>query len=432
MNDKISVKEYDIITCNNKYQGEKYKVLDYKDEKNSKERFYELINFIRNFSSQKNYSDILDFMKISYRRGIEDTVEIRNYVGFIQLDSSFKIEILPKIVFSTEENTKKILVNMINSLRNFNNKIFSNSQLNYRNMNIYEIFIRLYLQDVIILIKTGLKSSYNTVEENLNLAKGKILFEKQVRKNFIHKEKIFCSYDEYDLNSPENRIIKATLMKLLKVSSNADNIKLISQALEYFDSIKASSNYDSDFAKINITRDMKNYESLIEWSKIFLQNNSFTNFAGDINSKSLLFRMDKLFESYIAKKIRQKANSKWKVWTQDKRFCLFDNPKKFHLIPDIVITKQDGTRIILDTKWKELNSRQKNFGISSQDMYQMYVYSKKYNTPYIWLLYPITDKVNNSSISFESEDNVKVRIFFVNLINIDENIKNLLDLLDKE
>ena len=44
----------------------------------------------------------------------------------------------------------------------------------------------------------------------------------------------------------------------------------------------------------------------------------------------------------------------------------------------------------------------------------------------------ITDKVNNSSISFESEDNVKVRIFFVNLSNIDESIKNLLNLLDEE
>ena len=429
MNKKVSVKEYDIITCNNKYQSQKYKVLDEKDEKNNREKFNELTNFIRSFSSQKNYSDILDFMKISYKRGIEDTVEIRNYVGLIQLDSGFQIEILPKILYSTEENTKKILVDMINSLKNFNNKIFSNSQLNYRNMNIYEIFIRLYVQDVNNLIKTGLKSSYNTIEENLQLVKGKILFEKQVRKNFAHKEKMFCSYDEYDLNRPENRIIKATLMKLLKVSTNVDTLRLMNQALGYFDNIEVSNNYDSDFAKVNITRDMKNYEALIEWSKIFLHNNSFTNFAGDISSKSLLFRMDKLFESYVAKKIRQKSSSNWKVWTQDKRFYLFDSPKnEFRIIPDVVMQKNENT-VILDTKWKELDSSKPNYGISQQDMYQIYAYSKKYNTSNIWLLYPKTEKVDEDNIWFKSNDNVNVNIFFVDL-NDKNNINNLIERIE--
>ena len=429
MNKKISVKEYDIITCNNKYQSEKYKILDYENEKNNREKFNELTNFIRSFSSQKNYSDILDFMKISYKRGIEDTVEIRNYVGLIQLDSGFQIEILPKILYSTEENTKKILVDMINSLKNFNNKIFSNSQLDYRNMNIYEIFIRLYVQDVNNLIKTGLKSSYNTIEENLQLVKGKILFEKQVRKNLAHQEKMFCSYDEYDLNRPENKIIKATLMKFLKVSTNVDTLRLINQALGYFDNIEISNNYNSDFAKVNITRDMKNYEALIEWSKIFLHNNSFTNFSGDISSKSLLFRMDKLFESYVAKKIRQKASSNWKVWTQDKRFYLFDSPKnEFRIIPDVVMKKNETT-VILDTKWKELDSNKSNYGISQQDMYQIYAYAKKYNTSNIWLLYPKTEKVNENNIWFKSNDNVNVNIFFVDL-NDKNNINNLIEKIE--
>lgn len=35
--------------------------------------------------------------------------------------------------------------------------------------------------------------------------------------------------------------------------------------------------------------------------------------------------------------------------------------------------------IILDIKWKNLiNNKYKNFGISQADMYQMYVYAKKY------------------------------------------------------
>ena len=174
---------------------------------------------------------------------------------------------------------------------------------------------------------------------------------------------------------------------------------------------------------------MKNYEALIEWSKIFLHNNSFTNFSGDISSKSLLFRMDKLFESYVAKKIRQKASSNWKVWTQDKRFYLFDSPKnEFRIIPDVVMKKNETT-VILDTKWKELDSNKSNYGISQQDMYQIYAYAKKYNTSNIWLLYPKTEKVNENNIWFKSNDNVNVNIFFVDL-NDKNNINNLIEKIE--
>ena len=48
--------------------------------------------------------------------------------------------------------------------------------------------------------------------------------------------------------------------------------------------------------------------------------------------------------------------------------------------------------MILDTKWKILKDDPvHNYGIKSADMYQMYVYSKRYKATDIWLLYPMTD-----------------------------------------
>ncbi len=42
-------------------------------------------------------------------------------------------------------------------------------------------------------------------------------------------------------------------------------------------------------------------------------------------------------------------------------------------------------------------------------MYQMYAYSKKYNTPEIWLLYPVNDEMRNHyPIRFESGDGTTV------------------------
>ena len=118
--------------------------------------------------------------------------------------------------------------------------------------------------------------------------------------------------------------------------------------------------------------------------------------------------------------------------TQDKGYYLFDAPRQFALRPDIVITRADGTRIILDTKWKSLVNRPgMNYGISQPDMYQMYAYAKKYNTSEIWLLYPVNQEMrNHSEISFESSDGVNVRLFFVDLADIEESMRGLRALLE--
>ena len=86
-----------------------------------------------------------------------------------------------------------------------------------------------------------------------------------------------------------------------------------------------------------------------------------------------------------------------------------------------------------DTKWKNLiPDKRKNYGISRDDMYQMYAYSKKYDTPEIWLLYPINEKMrNHGDIVFdagEEDRNTVVRVFFIDLdpAKIEESFNDLL------
>ena len=121
----------------------------------------------------------------------------------------------------------------------------------------------------------------------------------------------------------------------------------------------------------------------------------------------------------------------WEVSTQDKGYYLFDSPRQFALRPDIVITRDDGSQIILDTKWKSLVDKPRlNYGISQADMYQMYAYSKKYKTPEIWLLYPVNKEMrNHPGISFDSYDGVNVRLFFVDVANIETSLQSLRDQL---
>lgn len=118
----------------------------------------------------------------------------------------------------------------------------------------------------------------------------------------------------------------------------------------------------------------------------------------------------------------------WDVSTQDKGHYLCMEPRKqFALRPDIVL-EREGRVVILDIKWKRLiDNERKNYGISQADMYQMYAYSKKYETSEIWLLYPVNDEMrNHEGICFDSGDGTKVNVFFVDVANIQDSLTELL------
>ena len=318
-------------------------------------------------------------------------------------------------------------------MKDFSGKTAANANLNPESMNLYEIFINLYIQEVRRLVKNGIKSSYLNQEENLNVYKGKLLVNEHLKQNIVHKERFYVVFDEYQANCPQNRLIKSTLLKLQQLTGSAQNSKEIRQLLVSFELVEPSKNYEKDFSKVVIDRTTKCYEVLLKWSKVFLKNKSFSMFSGTESARALLFPMEKVFEAYVAKNLKKRLNQAgWEVSIQDKGYYLFDTLngekyQKFALRPDLVITRPDESIIILDTKWKSLiNNKKANYGISQADMYQMYAYAKKYQASEVWLLYPMNEEMRNTEpILFDSGDGVRVSVFLVDVAQIEESLEKL-------
>ncbi len=420
MSDVLQIKEFDAITC------EADDKIEYGKHRLKRQNFDDLMTFVKEYTADEEQADALEFMRIGYKRNVGDIISFNNYVGMIQLPSGMQIEILPKIDFGDGEDdglrTKKIFLKMLRTMKDFEGKTFGNANLNVDRMNLYEIFINMYLQEVRQLVKKGIKSSYVGQEDNLNYYKGKLMVNNHIRTNMVHKEKFFVAYDEFHPNRAENKLIKSTLLKLQKLTKSAENAKEIYRILTFFEMIEISTNYEKDFSKVVINRNTKDYALLMQWSKVFLMNQSFTTFSGQHDSKAILFPMESVYESYVAKQMKKIMVPRgWDVSTQDKGYYLFEEPRKqFALRPDIVLYR--GNRcVVLDTKWKALvNNTGYNYGISQSDMYQMYAYSKKYMTSEIWLLYPMTkDFRNHNDIWFGSDLNgilpTNVNLFFIDL-----------------
>lgn len=432
MDKLLEVREFDTITGNAEFKNdEKYKYLE-------TAAFLDLVEFIYEFSGNEENADALDFLRIGYKRNVGDVVTIKNYVGLIQMKNGYQVQVLPKISFDTvkdagNKETKRVFLKMLKSMKDFPSKVFNDANLKVDRMNLYEIFINMYLQEVRQLVKRGIKSAYVAQEDNLRYYKGKLLTSQHIRSNVAHKERFYVAYDEFHPNRSENRLIKATLLKLQKLTSSAENAKEIRQLLTAFEMIDPSVNYTKDFSQVIIDRNMKDYEMLMQWSKVFLLNKSFTTFSGKSTSRALLFPMESVYESYVAQQMKKVFGpAGWEVSSQDKGYYLFTEPRnQFALRPDIVCQRNERT-VIMDTKWKSLiNNERANYGISQSDMYQMYAYSKKYGTSEIWLLYPLNDEMRgHDEIKFESGDGTTVRLHFADVAHIEETLIELRDKLE--
>ena len=398
----------------------------------SNNRFKLLRDFVLKASdvSEKEYAP--DFFKLIVKNG-KEAIKVQNYVGVVELPDGFRIEILPKIDLAEDDKecdkTRNIFLKMLQCMDENQFKVSDFANLNTSQMPLFEIFIQMFLNDVQRLTRIGLKSGYVHIEENSKTFKGKLLVSQNIRENLVHQERFFVEYDEFQLNRPENRLVKSTLLYLNKKSNSDSNLTEIRRQLMFFEQVEASINYEADFSKVVKSRNTTEYENLMAWARVFLQNKSFSTFSGITSVRSILFPMEKVFEAYVAKMLREavlkETNGYWSGWNVLSQYgakYLFETPsKKFRMRPDIVMKKDDKINIILDTKWKRIvNDYTVNYGISQQDMYQMFAYGHKYNCPNIWLIYPKNKDMKEKIQKFESYCNVlniSVSIYCLDLDN---------------
>jgi 5-methylcytosine-specific restriction enzyme subunit McrC len=387
--------------------------------------------FFINQSNFKNLEDYvlkekekskINYLDISSKNYYGKIIRAQNYVGSIKISKNLQIEILPKIYSRNTENegelTKKIFAEMLKSLFSYKSHAVSNADLDVKSCTIYEFYINLYCCQIEEVIRKGLRSNYNNIADNELFLKGKLIFNEQIKQNIVHKERFFVSYDEFNLNKPENKIIKSTLLFLKTISQSHQNIKKILKLLLYFTNVEESIDHDKDYKSIVYDRNNNFYENIINISMQFLNKKSYNSFSGQFKTQSLLFDMNKLFEVYVAKLVKKYLSDNYEVTIQDSSKFLFENPKEFLLKPDILL-ENNKNKIIIDTKWKLLDPHTKSgyeskskYGISISDMYQMLAYAKMYESKKIILIYPYVNGFDNVKISYITNDAIEIKVVF--------------------
>jgi 5-methylcytosine-specific restriction enzyme subunit McrC len=367
-----------------------------------------------------------------------DKLKSTQYVGFIKIQKC-TIQVLPKI-YSEEKNNIHFLLQMLRYTNKLKIKEQDLGELDKIKEDIFEVVVYLYAKHLRELLRRDFKKNYVTNEEEITFLKGKLLINQQIRNNYIDNTKYYCRYDEFTENNLMNQIFKYSTELFFRATSSKYNKKLLEDILIYLCDVDYKKIDLSDFEKIKFTRLNQNYKPILNLCKLIFENmNIQFSAANKLETFVFMFDMNRLFEEFIyefIKRNRRKItvnNNEIKYIKDQKNLGKLFN--EFNMRIDIFMEISDGTKILLDTKYKLLDEEMVHHGLSQLDMYQMFAYSTSQNEKYknIVLLYPDCDRFSNNLnkkiLSHNIDEDTKINIFvrFIDLTKIFDETKMKLD-----
>jgi len=346
-----------------------------------------------------------------------------SYVGVIQLEN-IKINIRPRF----DENFSK-LIQLLSFCRQQDYGFFEvNTESVRGELSLLEIIIKLLLAEVKLIFKKGAFKEYTTREENLQVLRGRIDFKKQLTKNQLRKDKLYCRYDELDTDILENRILLRAL-KIARQICRDDSLqeevnRYYNWLRKYCDLFRGNSIPEIKYHRLNSYYQLAHF-----YSGMIIENVG----AADIyrgeqeNCYSLLFNMNQIFEEFVAVLFKKYMSAEYKIKPQARitDAIVDENRNRYRDIkPDLYLEhKASGQVIVIDTKNKNYGSKKvKNSDIYQLAFYGLYFFDYFEDSGQIIIVYPEYERELNSENTLflnscrqrKKQPNIKIRGLVIN------------------
>ena len=365
------------------------------------------------------------------------------YVGTVETRKT-ALEILPKVDLGGDadpghEKTRAAFLEMLRDWRRWQEDArFPKASIrDLRRFEMKEAFFYLFLMNAFRLVQRGLARRYRTVENNLPYLRGRIRFPEHVRRNAANQARFFVGYDEFSADRPANRLIRKTLDLLAPRAQRPRNRQLLQQLRIAFAEIPPSANPQTDWELHSVDRSMRHYGQVMPWVELLLFRRGLATFSGKHRNRALLFRMEQVFEDFVAASFRRyrppgymvpksRSLDLAKITTDKSEF-----QKVFRMRPDLTLSDRQGPAFVLDTKWKRLNPNNKKDRIKQPDLYQLFAYGKKYQVPSVALIYPQTEHFREP-VRYRFDDSLSLWCFPFRVTKPEESVRELVRKLEQE
>lgn len=329
----------------------------------------------------------------------DGSIQIKHYVGFFQKGKT-KVQVLPKIYSdspTTKGETEESLAFMFRLLAwsgYFSFKDLDDLDISTNKNNVFEIFIRIFIQRFINEFNKAPNYEYISRIQNQQIIKGKILFSETLKHNSYNNHQHIVEFDEFSIDNSLNQLFKFVIQELIKSTNDGKNKMLLKQGITLLEDVSTISLSPEFINSIQFSRQNKEYKTLFNFAKLFFYNNQPGLSSGKEHTFSFLVQLNILFEKSVLVFLQGIETSIPNIivkYHNHKSFGKGNDKNRFMLEPDFLICNRasQNTIAILDTKFKDPFRGKKEPKIADSDLYQLSTYASAYNCHNLFVIYPM-------------------------------------------
>ena len=321
----------------------------------------------------------------------------RGVVGVIATPDC-QLEILPKIERAGESGLdnaelRSRLIHMLAMVWNIRIHAGALTRLGWQRDTILELLIRLFCGKLADAVRLGMPRQYIGLEDDLPALRGRLDIKRQFSTLAFSPQKLACRFDALSPDIALNQVMRAAIGKLSRLAQASDNQRALRELSFAYADVSEVSPGALRWDQIVLDRTNTRWRELLSLARLLLGDRHQQTSAGTVDGHALLFEMNVLFEEYVARLLaRALAGTGLRVSPQGGgRDCLFDGETgRFQTRPDLIVRRDGGIVLIIDTKWKRIAPRvhDPKQGVSQADIYQLMAYGQVYDGPNVVLLYP--------------------------------------------
>lgn len=246
----------------------------------------------------------------------------------------------------------------------------------------------------------GALQGYVTEEAALPLVRGRIRVADQIARWPGTLLPIEVRYDEYSVDTAENRILRSALRRMLDVPrvpvATAARLRHLDARLDGVMPLLPG----APLPQWRPTRLNARYHAALRMAALVLRHQSFEVGPGGLPIAAFVVDMATVFENFVGTALREA----WAVYPGETRLqheANFDDSGVMRIRVDVVHCVAGVPRIVADAKYKIESGSGRH---SNHDHYQMLAYCNALRVPAAWLVYasgsqsPVTRRVCNTKI----------------------------------
>lgn len=248
--------------------------------------------------------------------------------------------------------------------------------------NLVNLFAAIFASGVRQLVRRGLDRTYVDHTEEIPLLRGRIDFGESTKRQSQWRARMVCTFDELSHDALHNRILRATLDRLLAADITAENRRALHVAREWLAHVRTVRLSTALFRRVQLHRNNRHYRFLLSLCELLYKTLLPSESVGIVRFRDFIRDdrvMPKLFEKFVFHFARRHCHgaavsAKCIAWNGEA-----ETDEARALLPGMltdVTIEWPQRKLILDCKFyrEALAERGDSRRLHSQHLYQLHAY----------------------------------------------------------